>query len=94
VSLKTIAVLVIFALWLAIQAFGFYGFGFEGLREGLDPDNYHGHPVDFAMHRILFVGPPLLAVIFWRAGAAQAPLNSLGAQRRIPNILGGVNHFR
>jgi hypothetical protein len=45
------------------MALGLYGFGFSGLRAGLDPNSYHGHPVDYAIHWLLAVGPPLAAAL-------------------------------
>jgi hypothetical protein len=62
-SAKATAVLYIFGLWVLIMALGLYGFGLSGLRAGLDPSNYRGHPVDYALHWLLAVGPPLAAAL-------------------------------
>jgi hypothetical protein len=67
-SPKAIAVLCVFVFWLLIMAFALYGFGLSGLRAGLDPSNYDGHPLDYAMHWLLVVGPPLAAALL--AGSA------------------------
>jgi len=48
-STKAIVVLCVFVLWLLIMALALYEFDLSGLRAGLDPGNYHGHQVDYAI---------------------------------------------
>jgi hypothetical protein len=58
------ATLAIFGIWILVMAFGFYGYGWEGLQAGLDGANYRGHPIDYTMHWLLFLGPPsALAIV-------------------------------
>jgi hypothetical protein len=65
---KAIAVACVFVIWLLIMALGVYGFGLSGLRAGLDPSNYHAHPLDYAIHWLVAVGPPMAAAVL--AGSA------------------------
>jgi len=67
-STKAIVVLCVFVLWLLTMALALYGFGLSGLRAGLDPGNYHGRRVDYAIHWLLAGGPPFAAALL--AGSA------------------------
>lgn len=57
-------VLSLLVLWLLIMALGLYAFGIQGLVSGLDRAHYNGHSIDYLMHWALFLGPPIIAIIF------------------------------
>ena len=60
--LKVLSFLALFVWILAISS-ALYAFGFEGIQAGVDAENYHGHAIDYAIHWILLLGPPLAAAI-------------------------------
>jgi hypothetical protein len=58
------AVYSILMIWLLMMGLGLYGYGIKGLISGLDPNRYGGHPIDYAVHWVLLLGPPLLGISY------------------------------
>lgn len=58
------ALVSVLIIWTLSMGLGLYGYGIDGLRAGLDSADYVGHPIDYALHWILLLGPPLWGFLY------------------------------